>query len=87
MGDRRQTGDCHVAETIDARGQWCPVPATWAKAAMDRLRAGDVLAVWTTDPLAPMDLAVLCERLGHELLDTVEKDEGQLTTLRVVAKT
>ena len=81
MTDVSQTNPSSPAETVDARGQWCPVPAAWAKAALKRMSAGERLAVWTTDPLAPMDLAVLCEQLGHQLLGTVEGDDCQITTV------
>jgi TusA-related sulfurtransferase len=45
-----------------------------------------VLAVLSTDPLAPMDLAVLCEQLGHRLVDTAEADGGHVTTLQKALK-
>lgn len=86
MGDLSQTEQCEPAETVDARGQWCPVPATWAKLALDGLNPGDVLAVLSSDPLAPLDLAVLCEQLGHRLVDTVEADGGHVTTLQKALK-
>ena len=41
-----------------------------------------MLEVLATDPLAEMDLAVLCDRLGHELLTAETRND----TLRVLIR-
>ena len=66
---------------LDVRGEFCPVPAARAKQQLDALSGGAQLKVWTTDPLAPVDLEVLCERLGHHLISHVPKDSGVVTTI------
>jgi len=39
------------------------------------MTAGEILVVLATDPLAEMDLAILCDRLGHQLMDS-SRSEG-----------
>jgi tRNA 2-thiouridine synthesizing protein A len=70
-------------EVLDARDQWCPIPAAWAKAALQRLDSGAVLQVLTTDPLAPVDLEVLCDRLGHKLIGHESQEGHCATTIEV----
>lgn len=66
---------------LDVRGEFCPVPALKAKEILGPLAIGVQLKVWTTDPLAPMDLEVLCQRLGQRLISHVDQDEGVVTTI------
>lgn len=66
---------------LDVRGEFCPVPAARAKQQLDELSKGAQLKVWTTDPLAPVDLEVLCERLGHRLISHAPRDSGVVTTI------
>lgn len=66
---------------LDVRGEFCPVPALKAKETLGPLPIGGQLKVWTTDPLAPMDLEVLCQRLGQRLISHVDQDEGVVTTI------
>lgn len=60
---------------LDVRGSLCPVPVLKARAALATMRPGDTLEVLATDPLAEMDLAVMCEHLGHTLLAS-DQSEG-----------
>lgn len=76
MNDVSESDGCKV---LDAREQWCPIPATWTKQALATLKQGERLMVLTTDPLAPVDLEVLCDRLGH-LLVSHESIEGYCAT-------
>ena len=63
-----QTGEHYpriVAQTIDARGLSCPLPAIKARRALDALAPGEELVVLATDPEAPIDLAALAADGGH----------------------
>jgi tRNA 2-thiouridine synthesizing protein A len=53
---------------LDVSGSLCPIPVIRAAQILKEMSDGQVLEVLATDPLAEMDLAVLCERAGHELL-------------------
>ncbi len=65
---------------LDVRGEFCPVPALKAKHELDAMPTGGQLKVWTTDPLAPVDLEVLCQRLGHRVISHLDQDEGGVVT-------
>lgn len=70
------------AQTIlDVRGLWCPEPALKAKIALEALAVGERLAVWSTDPLAGVDLEVLCERLGHRCLGHSQAHDYTVTLI------
>lgn len=63
-----ETEKAEIESVLDVRGLWCPEPAVRTKAALEALAVGDRLVVWSTDPLAGVDLEVLCDRLGHRCL-------------------
>jgi len=63
---------------LDVRGHDCPIPALEARRCLDAMASGQILQVVATDPLAELDLQILCDRLGHALLATQERG-GELT--------
>ena len=60
--------------TLDVTGALCPEPVIKARAELDAMQSGEVLDVRATDPLAALDLAVMCEHLGHRLLASATLD-------------
>jgi len=58
--------DCY----LDVSGSLCPEPVIKAKAQLNSMRPGDVLEIHASDPLAELDLAVMCDHLGHLLLQS-----------------
>ncbi|NTE58761.1 sulfurtransferase TusA family protein [Agrobacterium tumefaciens] len=66
-----------TAETIyDLRGLKCPLPVLRSRKKLATLKAGDILTVETTDPLAVIDITHMCNEDGHSLLETVAVDKG-----------
>jgi TusA-related sulfurtransferase len=70
--------DIAVTETLDCRGLLCPLPVYKAGVVLNRLQAGDVLELLTTDPGALEDIPALARQRGETLLG-VEKGEGTQT--------
>ncbi len=66
-------GNESIDRLLDVRGHDCPVPALQTRQYLDRMQPGQVLEVQVTDPLAPVDLQVLCDRLGHDLIKSQER--------------
>lgn len=65
-----------VTETLDVKGQSCPMPIVKTKQAIDDLDDGDVLEVVATDSGSMSDIRGWAEGTdGVELLDQVESDE------------
>ncbi len=53
---------------IDVRGYNCPIPALRARAALNRMKRGQVLRIVSTDRNAERDFRIFAEKTGHELL-------------------
>jgi tRNA 2-thiouridine synthesizing protein A len=50
---------------LDTRGDFCPLPLLKLKRAAAGLVEGQSLELWSTDPLAPLDVEAWCLREGH----------------------
>lgn len=65
-----------TAETLDAKGENCPMPVVKTKQAIDDLAAGDVLEVLSTDPGSMSDIKGWAETTdGVALVDQVDGDD------------
>lgn len=62
------TRDIAFDREIDVRGYNCPIPALRARAALNRMRRGQVLRVVSTDRNAERDFRVFSKRTGNELV-------------------
>jgi TusA-related sulfurtransferase len=77
--------DYEVTETLDVKGQNCPMPVVRTKQNVDTLSEGDVLEVLATDPGSVSDLGGWAETTpGVELLD---QSEGEGVYEHYVRKT
>ena len=63
-----------AAETVDARGAACPGPLLEAKKSMGGVSVGDVIELWSTDPVTKSDVAAWAGKVGHEFLGSLEAD-------------
>jgi tRNA 2-thiouridine synthesizing protein A len=64
-----------VNKTLDCTGLNCPMPAVKTALELEKLRAGEVLEVITTDPVSQVDLPKWCQETGHHLLE-IKKEAG-----------
>ncbi|WP_323192623.1 sulfurtransferase TusA family protein [Halostella sp. PRR32] len=65
-----------TTETLDVKGQNCPMPVVKTKQNVDQLAEGDVLEVLATDPGSMSDLGGWADTTdGVELLDQQEGDD------------
>ncbi|AGB39399.1 sulfurtransferase TusA family protein [Natronococcus occultus] len=65
-----------ATETLDVKGQSCPMPIVKTKQAIDDLEEGDVLEVVATDSGSVSDIQGWADGTnGVELLEQVEDDE------------
>lgn len=55
---------------IDARGLLCPLPVLRARKRLLALSPGQILLIWSTDPVAMIDIPHFCHESGHELIET-----------------
>ena len=71
-------------KTIDLRGLKCPLPALRTRKALSGLKAGDVLTVECTDPLAAIDIPNLLQQTGDTLQG--QDRDGDLLRFRIVKR-
>jgi TusA-related sulfurtransferase len=50
------SAEFEITETLDVRGESCPMPVVKTKSAVDGLREGDVVEVVATDPGSMSDI-------------------------------
>ena len=68
-------GEVMAAACFDFRGLKCPLPALFAKRALERTAAGAEIEILTDDPMAPIDVPHMCRQEGFDLL-ALTRDEG-----------
>jgi tRNA 2-thiouridine synthesizing protein A len=61
----------------------CPEPVWHTRRAIEGLAPGCELEVLATDPMAELDLAVFCQRTGHELVQARTRDGILRARIRV----
>ncbi len=67
---------------LDVTDTLCPIPAIRTARTLSEMNSGQILEVVATDPMAEVDLAVVCQRGGHELVATEHLGE----TIRVLIR-
>jgi tRNA 2-thiouridine synthesizing protein A len=60
-----------AAKVIDARGAACPGPLLEAKKGMAAVPVGDVLELWSSDPVTKTDVAAWSAKVGHDFLGSL----------------
>jgi tRNA 2-thiouridine synthesizing protein A len=69
-------------EVYDLRGLKCPLPVLKTRKRMKSVKAGAVLAIETSDPLAVIDIPHFCNEDGHALLKTETTESGHRFLIR-----
>jgi tRNA 2-thiouridine synthesizing protein A len=69
-------------ETIDLRGLKCPLPALFAKRALERAAPGTTILVLADDPLAAIDIPHMCRQEGFEVVSS----ESESATTRLALR-
>jgi len=72
--DVAELGTLTAAEIIDARGAACPGPLLEAKKGMGKVAIGDVIEVWSSDPVTKTDISAWAGKVGHPFLGVIEDD-------------
>jgi tRNA 2-thiouridine synthesizing protein A len=60
----------------DLKGLICPLPVLKARKRLIRMRAGSLVWLETTDPLAAIDIPAFCAEAGHRLVETMAVEGG-----------
>lgn len=67
---------------IDLKGMNCPLPLLKAKQALSRMRSGQVIRVYATDPGSVRDFASFAKISGHVLVASEEEQGVFIHTLQ-----
>lgn len=73
--------EVEVDQTLDVKGESCPMPVLQTKKEIDNIGDGEVLEVLATDPGAESDVQSWADRTGNEFLG-LEK-EGDVLRLYI----
>jgi tRNA 2-thiouridine synthesizing protein A len=69
-------------EALDLRGLKCPLPALFARRALDRSAPGTTIEVLADDPLAIVDVPHMCRQEGYDVLSAERTGDGSRFLLR-----
>jgi tRNA 2-thiouridine synthesizing protein A len=67
---------------LNLRGLKCPLPVLKTRKALQGLKAGDLLTVECTDPLAAIDIPALLQETGDRLEGHERVQDALLFTIR-----
>ena len=71
-------------EVLDASGLNCPLPILKTKKALQKMDAGQILEVISTDAGSVKDLEAFCNQTGNRLMKTIEVDGKYTFTVEKV---
>jgi TusA-related sulfurtransferase len=60
------------SQTLDVRGEVCPVPDVETKMALKKMKAGEVLEVITDYAMSRERIPEVVKNLGHEVVEVLE---------------
>ena len=55
-------------DAIDLRGLKCPLPALFARRALERAPPGATIEILADDPMARIDVPHMCRQEGYEVI-------------------
>jgi tRNA 2-thiouridine synthesizing protein A len=63
-----------AAKVVDARGSACPGPLLEAKKGIGAVSIGNVLEIWSSDPVTKTDIGAWSAKVGHAFLGALPAD-------------
>ncbi|MBF0247796.1 MAG: sulfurtransferase TusA family protein [Alphaproteobacteria bacterium] len=69
-------------KVIDARGSFCPGPLMELIAALKLMQVGDEVEILSTDQGTAKDVPEWAAKVGHETVDSGEKDDHWFVVVR-----
>jgi tRNA 2-thiouridine synthesizing protein A len=69
-------------EVLDLRGLKCPLPALYARRALERSAPGTTITVLSDDPLAGVDLPHMCRTEGYVVVRSTRESDGLRISLQ-----
>ncbi len=69
-------------DELDLRGLKCPLPALFARRALEKAAPGAALTILTDDPMAPIDVPHMCRDEGYEVIASTREGAAARMVLR-----
>ena len=63
---------------LDVQGYVCPHPQLYTKKALKNMKSGEILEVLFDNPSSSESISAMCDAIGNEIIDKVEKN-GKFT--------
>lgn len=73
-----------ATQTLDTKGQLCPLPVIKTQNAIQGMSPGETLRVEATDPGVMHDIPAWCRINGHKILNTYQEDRIFYLTIEVM---
>jgi tRNA 2-thiouridine synthesizing protein A len=67
---------------LDLRGLKCPLPALFARRALERAKPGDEIEILADDPMARIDVPHMCRQEGYDVMSQSDDASGSRFILR-----
>jgi tRNA 2-thiouridine synthesizing protein A len=77
-----EAGGDKVGDVLDLRGLKCPLPALFARRALERAKPGEEIEVLADDPMARIDVPHMCRQEGYEVVSQSDDASGSRFVLR-----
>jgi tRNA 2-thiouridine synthesizing protein A len=74
MDEKIMSENYQIDETLDCKGQYCPMPIVKMKKALKSMTEGQILKILATDPGSKRDFESFSKKTGNKLLESSEKD-------------
>lgn len=71
-------------ESLDVRGQLCPIPVIRTQNKVKTMKAGDILTVLCTDPGALHDIPAWCRVHGHNVIESSQNGRDISITVEII---
>ena len=71
-----------MIEDLDLRGLKCPLPALFARRALEKAASGAEIEVLADDPMARIDVPHMCRQEGFEVVDVSREGDIARMVLR-----
>jgi tRNA 2-thiouridine synthesizing protein A len=69
-------------EILDLTGLKCPLPALYARRALEQAAPGTAIEVLSDDPMAAVDLPHMCHQAGYTVEQTEKRGVGVFMVIR-----
>ena len=68
---------------LDARGLLCPLPVLKLRKKIKEMKSNQTIALYSNDPAAEIDVPHFCAESGHQLVETLKKQDYLIFIVKI----